>query len=196
MKNNTLLNILIIDNHDSFTYNLVQLIKYYCNYNYKIVKNTDLDFDIISSFSHILISPGPGLPSETANIIEVIKLFHKTHSILGVCLGHQAIAECFGAKLKRLEKPFHGIASDVNIDLNEKLFNGLKPKISVGRYHSWVIDENTLPDVFNISAFSNDNVIMGISHKQYDVKGIQFHPESIITEMGGKIIRNWLGDRR
>jgi len=185
-------NILIIDNHDSFTYNLVQLIKLFCNNNFKIVKNTELDFNSINNFTHILISPGPGLPHETANIKEIIKLFYKSHSILGICLGHQAIAECFDADLQRLEKPLHGISSEIFIDNSEILFKGLPSKIIAARYHSWIVNKFTLPAIFKISATTNDGTIMGISHKYYNLKGLQFHPESIITKYGKLMISNWI----
>ncbi|HRS54610.1 MAG TPA: aminodeoxychorismate/anthranilate synthase component II [Bacteroidales bacterium] len=185
------INVLIIDNHDSFTYNIIQLIKqYHCRYT--VIKNTEITFDIIKNYTHILISPGPGLPTETINIKEIIKTYYATHSILGICLGHQAIAECFGTSLIQLTKPAHGIETEIKLDLSEPLFKNLPVKINVGRYHSWVIKNSSLNKDFKITAKTADNIIMAISHKMYKLKGIQFHPESIITQHGNNIIKNWL----
>jgi len=185
--------ILVIDNNDSFTYNLVQLIEECGVKDLSIIKNTDLDIGSVASFSKILISPGPGTPQETPNISEVINKYHKNKSILGICLGHQAIAAYFGAGLMNVPKPFHGIASKIKIhDESCKLFSGLPEYFEAGRYHSWVVSEKDFPTCLKITARSEDGCIMAISHKTYDIHGIQFHPESIMTETGSIIVRNWL----
>jgi len=184
--------VLIIDNHDSFTYNLVQLVRQSKLCSYDVVLNTELDVDSVSCYSHIIISPGPGLPEETENLFEVLSLFHKTHSILGVCLGHQAIACFFGASLIRLDKPLHGIGSKILVSEVDPLFNTLPAEIIVGRYHSWIVDENSLPDCLSITARTTDGIIMGLNHNLYNVRGLQFHPESVITAYGAEMINNWL----
>jgi len=187
------LSILVIDNNDSFTYNLVQLIEECGFIDFRVIKNTGLDMDAVASFSKILISPGPGMPDETPNISEVINKYHKTKSILGVCLGHQAIAEYFGAEIINVPLPFHGIKSKVFIkDKDNHLFSGLHESFDAGRYHSWVVSEKNFPECLKITAVSDDGLIMAVSHKIYDVHGIQFHPESIMTPDGLQIIRNWL----
>jgi anthranilate synthase component 2 len=187
------LSILIIDNNDSFTYNLVQLIEECGCCDYTVVKNNVLDIDSVTAYSKILISPGPGIPKETSGIFEVLEKFHKTKSILGVCLGHQAIAEYFGATLINLPKPFHGIKSEIEVcDDDCILFSALPKSFDGGRYHSWAVSEKDFPDDLKITAVSTDGIIMGLSHKVYDVHGIQFHPESIMTPFGMKIIENWI----
>jgi len=185
--------ILVIDNNDSFTFNLVQLIEECGVKEFSVIKNTDLDIGAVASFSKILISPGPGTPRETPNISEVIHKYHKNKSILGVCLGHQAIAEFFGAELVNVPKPFHGVASKIKIlDRDCKLFSGLPESIEAGRYHSWVVSEKNFPSSMKITARSEDGIIMAISHKTYDIHGIQFHPESVMTQAGFLIVGNWL----
>jgi len=187
------LSILVIDNNDSFTFNLVQLIEACGVKDFSVIKNTDLAISSVASFSKILISPGPGTPQETPNISEVISKYHKCKSILGVCLGHQAIAGFFGAGLVNVPKPFHGVASKIKIhDSGCKLFSGLPEYFEAGRYHSWVVSEKNFPLCLKITARSEDGFIMAISHTTYDIHGIQFHPESIMTESGFLIIRNWL----
>lgn len=187
------MSILVIDNNDSFTFNLVQLIEECGIQDFSVIKNTDLDIGAVASFSKILISPGPGTPRETPNISEVIHKYHKNKSMLGVCLGHQAIAGFFGAELENVPKPFHGVASKIKIHDREcKLFSGLPEYIEAGRYHSWVVSERDFPSCLKITACSEDGTIMGISHKIYDIHGIQFHPESFMTEAGFLIMMNWL----
>jgi anthranilate synthase component II len=187
------LSILIIDNNDSFTYNLVQLIEECGVSDFLVIRNDKLDIDSVSRFSKILISPGPGIPKETLNLFEVINRYHKTKSILGVCLGHQAIAEYFGAKLINLTKPFHGVKSEIIVCDNEcYLFSDLPAKFDGGRYHSWIVSDIDLPAELKVTAISSDGIIMGISHKAFNVHGIQFHPESIMTPFGKQIIQNWL----
>lgn len=187
------MSILIIDNNDSFTYNLVQLVEECGVADCIIIKNTELDIKSVESFSKIIISPGPGIPKETSGIFDLLEKFHKTKSILGVCLGHQAIAEYFGAKLLNLSKPFHGIRSEINIVDNDcNLFLGLPAKFDGGRYHSWAVSNENFPAEMKITAVSTDGIIMGLSHRLHDVHGIQFHPESIMTPFGKRIMENWL----
>ena len=185
--------VLIVDNNDSFTHNLVQLVEQTGLCGYEIIKNDISSYDC-SNFEKILFSPGPGIPSEETGLMKcLLKKYSETKSILGVCLGHQAIAQFFGAKIFNLEKPFHGIREKIKItDRNNYIFKGLPDCIDGGLYHSWCISHEDFPDSLNISAISEKGIIMAISHKIYDIKGIQFHPESIITETGSKIITNWL----
>ena len=185
--------ILLIDNYDSFTYNLAQLLDESNLCNFDIIKNDALDIDKIIKYDKIIISPGAGLPKDAGIILKIIKKYHKTKPILGICLGMQAIAEFFGAELYNLEKVYHGIKINTRItDDNELLFNNIPNNIKVGLYHSWAVYKNVEKSDLKITACSNDNIIMAISHKKYDVKGIQFHPESYITKFGKDIIENWL----
>ncbi len=147
----------------------------------------------IDEFDKILISPGPGIPSETINLIEIIEKYHKTKTILGICLGHQAIAEYFGATLINVSTPFHGIKSRIYITKNDSyIFNNIPSTFHAGRYHSWVVSAHDFPGSLKITAISDDGFIMAISHRSFDVQGIQFHPESIMTPHGKLIIQNWL----
>tara|TARA_Y100000385_G_C12998789_1_gene596158 strand:- start:652 stop:1218 length:567 start_codon:yes stop_codon:yes gene_type:complete len=183
--------ILVIDNYDSFTYNLVIYLKD-LNCKVTVVRNDKIDISLPLKFDRILISPGPGIPNEAGDLKKIIKKYATTKSILGVCLGHQAIAEVFGGTLINLKKVFHGIAMETNIIVNnEPLFKGLKKKIITGRYHSWVVDNN-IPNLLEVTATDNNGNIMSIRHKKYDVKGVQFHPESILSPDGKQILNNWL----
>jgi len=186
--------ILIIDNYDSFTYNLVHLV-HEIGMECEVWRNDKFKLEDVEAFSHIILSPGPGIPSEAGLLLDVIKTYAPTKSIFGVCLGQQAIAEAFGGQLYNLSRPMHGIATPIKvIDQAEKLFSGLPQSFNVGRYHSWVVDEKGLPDVFTITAIDEkDNSIMALRHKEYDVRGVQFHPESILTEYGKEMMKNWLG---
>jgi anthranilate synthase component 2 len=185
--------LLIIDNYDSFTYNLIQIVEEVGGYDWVMMKNDEIDFDAVKRFKKILISPGPGIPSEAGDLIKLIKLFVPGKSILGVCFGHQAIAEAFGGKLTKLAKVVHGQGKEVIIhDRTEYLFKGLPEKFEVGLYHSWAVSPKQLPHCLQITAKISDGTIMALSHKQFDVKGIQFHPESIMTDYGEKILGNWL----
>jgi anthranilate synthase component II len=186
-------NICIIDNKDSFTYNLVQIVGKTHKNSYTVRRNDEVDIEELLNYNKILFSPGPGIPSEAGKMNEIILRFYKTKSILGICLGHQAIAEAFGGKIFNLSKPLHGIKEKIFIEnTDEYLFNGLPQEIEGGLYHSWVAEEKSLPAEIKITARSNSGLIMGITHKQYDVKGLQFHPESVMTPFGEKIIENWL----
>jgi anthranilate synthase component 2 len=185
--------ILIIDNYDSFTYNLVHLV-HEIGMECEVWRNDKFKLEDVDAFSHIILSPGPGIPSEAGLLLDVITRYAPTKSIFGVCLGQQAIAEAFGGQLYNLSRPMHGIATPIRVtDAAEKLFTGLPQSFNVGRYHSWVVDEKGLPDVFTITAIDEkDNSIMALRHKQYDVRGVQFHPESVLTEHGRAMIQNWL----
>lgn len=187
--------ILVIDNYDSFTYNLVQQLAE-LHTNYVVFKNDELDLQRIKNISpsKILISPGPGRPENSKASLIAIKEFYKEIPILGVCLGHQAIGYSFGAKIIRAKRIMHGKVSIITHD-GKTIFRNLPEKIIVTRYHSLVIDENTLPDEFEISARSEDDEIMAIRHKIYPLEGVQFHPESILTEYGKMIIHNWISER-
>ena len=185
--------LLIIDNYDSFTYNLVQLVAESNLCNYTVIKNDKISLKQVAKYDKILISPGPGLPKETKSLFEIIDKYSHSKSILGVCLGHQAIAEFFGAKLYNLKQVYHGLKVNIKItDRNEYIFAGLPKQIKVGLYHSWAVSNEKLPQYLSITALSDDNIIMAISHNKYDVKGIQFHPESIMTDFGKQIIWNFL----
>jgi anthranilate synthase component 2 len=185
--------ILIIDNYDSFTYNLVHLVNE-IGLQCEVWRNDKFNLDDVDAFSHIILSPGPGIPSEAGLLLDVIARYAPTKSIFGVCLGQQAIAEVFGGQLYNLSRPMHGIATPIKvIDADEKLFAGLPETFKVGRYHSWVVDEKGLPDVLTVTAIDEqDNSIMALRHKHYDVRGVQFHPESVLTEHGRQLMQNWL----
>lgn len=190
--------ILIIDNYDSFTYNLVHLVEKILEDDVTVYLNNEFAISEVQSFDKIIISPGPGLPKQAGQTLEVIKIYANSKSILGVCLGQQAIAEAFGGKLKNLNEVYHGVAHEIEISQSHLqkpnyLFKNLPKKITVGRYHSWVIDKNYLPIAFNISATDVNGEIMAIEHKKFDIQAIQFHPESIMTSEGEQILRNWLG---
>jgi len=161
---------------------------------FDVVKNDETDLENISSYDKILISPGPGLPEDAGIVSGVIRSYSSSKSILGICLGHQAIAVAFGAKLKNLKQILHGQATPAKIiDEQEYLFEGVPKVFEAGRYHSWVVDAESLPGELKITATDNEENVMAISHKTYDVKGLQFHPESIMTPYGRRILKNWLG---
>ncbi len=186
--------ILIIDNYDSFTYNLVHYIEKLTGICPSVSRNDEISLEEVQKFDKILISPGPGVPSSAGICIELIKRYAPTKSILGICLGHQAIGEAFGGRLLNLSSVFHGVATPVRItDNSETLFANIPASIIGGRYHSWVVSAEGLPDCLNITCEDDSGMIMGISHKAYDVKGLQFHPESVLTEHGMDIMANWLG---
>ncbi|MGN6178789.1 MAG: anthranilate synthase component II [Mucilaginibacter sp.] len=186
--------ILIIDNYDSFTYNLVHLVNE-IGLQCEVWRNDRFTISDVDVYDNIILSPGPGIPSEAGLLLEVIAKYSPTKSIFGVCLGQQAIAEAFGGKLYNLKQPMHGIATPIKVtNDDEKLFAGLPESFKVGRYHSWVVDGNSLPDVFAVTAIDEaDNSVMALRHKEYDVRGVQFHPESVLTEYGKEMMKNWLG---
>jgi anthranilate synthase component 2 len=158
-----------------------------------VCKNDENDIEMFEHYDKIVLSPGPGIPTEAGLLKKLIEVYAPTKSILGICLGHQAIGEVFGANLKNINDVFHGVSTPIEIlDINEPLFKGLNSTEMVGRYHSWVIENNNLPDCLKITAVDNNNLIMGIRHKNYDLQGVQFHPESILTPCGEMLISNWL----
>lgn len=184
--------ILVLDNYDSFVYNLVHVLRRLDDVEVKVVRNDD--FDSLDSFDYhdkILLSPGPGIPSEAGRMLELVRRYASRKSILGICLGHQAIAECFGATLSNLEKPLHGVTSTVTRTGEDYLFEKTPEQFVVGHYHSWVVD-GPLPDALEVTATASNGMIMGLRHRQYDVHGLQFHPESILTEHGETILKNWV----
>lgn len=184
--------IIVIDNYDSFTYNLVHYLED-LNCEVTVYRNDEFDIDELKKFDKILLSPGPGIPDEAGLLKEVIKTYAPTKSILGVCLGQQAIGEVFGGNLTNLEKVYHGVATNVDILVDdEKLFKGLDKKIEVGRYHSWVVSNTGFPEVLEITSVDENGQIMSLRHKTYDVRGVQFHPESVLTPNGKEILKNWL----
>jgi anthranilate synthase component II len=189
--------ILVFDNYDSFTYNLVHSIAHLTGIQPDVCKNDQIDLSEVKKYDKIVLSPGPGIPSEAGLLLPIIKEYAATKSMLGVCLGHQAIGEVFGAKLVNLAKVFHGVATPIQIEKfsngsTSSLYNGLTDVIEVGRYHSWVVSEQNLPACLQITAKDENGFIMGLAHTTYDVEGVQFHPESILTPEGEKIIQNWL----
>jgi anthranilate synthase component 2 len=184
--------ILVFDNYDSFTYNLVQLIKEQSNASVDVFRNDEIPLEDVKAYDKILLSPGPGIPSESGLLIPLIKTYAATKSILGVCLGQQAIAEAFGGSLTNLSKVYHGIATPVELIGNSVLFEGLPKTFHVGRYHSWVVNENDLPAELKVTSKDAEGYIMSLEHTTYDVKGVQYHPESVLTPEGAKIIGNWL----
>ena len=184
-------NILVIDNYDSFTYNLVHYLED-LDCEVTVVRNDQLQLEDVKPFEKIVLSPGPGIPDEAGLLKPIIETYASTKSILGVCLGMQAIGEVFGATLINLETVYHGIQTKVNItSKDEKLFDGLHSTIEVGRYHSWVV-KGELPPCLEITSVDENNQIMALRHKEFDVKGVQFHPESVLTPDGKTMLKNWI----
>ena len=183
--------IVIIDNYDSFTYNLSHLVKE-LGAEVTVYRNDQFAIDQLEEFDKIILSPGPGIPSEAGLLMDVIRTYAGKKPILGVCLGHQAIGEVFGAKLTNLTDVYHGIATEGTQFGVDPIFDGLPKRIVMGRYHSWVVDNTGLPECIEITAESDDGQIMALRHKSYDIHGIQFHPESVLTPEGRTIIKNWL----
>ena len=185
--------ILVLDNYDSFTYNLVQYVQRIGNHQVDVVLNDEILLEQVAGYDGIILSPGPGLPSEAGLLKPLIETYKSTKRIFGVCLGQQAIAEVFGGSLFNLSTVFHGVATPVTFSYPKHyLFEGLPDTIDAGRYHSWVVENKTLPSCLNIEATDKDGQIMALSHKEFDVCGVQFHPESVLTPLGNKIIFNWL----
>ena len=183
--------IIIIDNYDSFTYNLSHLVKE-LGADVTVVRNDQFDLDDIEAFDKIILSPGPGIPSEAGLLLDVIRRYAGRKPILGVCLGHQAIGEAFGAQLENLSDVFHGVATPCHITTDDLLFEGLPADITVGRYHSWVVSREGLPACIEVTAESPEGQIMALRHRDFDVRGIQFHPESVLTPDGKTMINNWI----
>jgi anthranilate synthase component 2 len=184
--------VLVIDNYDSFTYNLVHLINE-LGYEAEVWRNDKFELADVAKYNKILLSPGPGIPKEAGLLMEVIKAYAPTKSIMGVCLGQQAIAEVFGGSLLNLGRPMHGIATAIDVtDKHELLFRDCPADLPVGRYHSWVVNSEDLPEDLTITAIDKDGQIMALRHKKHDVCGVQFHPESVLTPNGKQIMKNWL----
>ncbi len=182
----------LIDNYDSFTYNLVHYLEE-LNCDVVVLRNDEFEIEELQSFDAIILSPGPGIPSESGLLLEVIKTYASTKKILGICLGHQAIGEVFGATLVNLDTVFHGVSTTITItDTTETLFSNLPQQIEVGRYHSWAINPTNFPETLEVTSVSENGEIMSIRHKNFNVKGVQFHPESILTPSGKTILANWI----
>ena len=183
--------IVIIDNYDSFTYNLAHLVKE-LGTEVTVLRNDQFQLDDLEAYHKIILSPGPGIPCEAGLLMDVIRHYANRKPILGVCLGHQAIGEVFGARLENLSDVFHGVATPCRIVSDDPIFSGLPTNITVGRYHSWVVSRNGLPDWLEVTAVSDEGQIMALKHKTLNVRGIQFHPESVLTPDGKKMLRNWM----
>ena len=184
----------IIDNYDSFTYNLSRLLKE-LGANVTVVRNDKFRLEDLEQYDRIVLSPGPGIPSEAGLMPQVIKAYAGRKPILGICLGHQAIGEAFGAKLLNIGNVVHGVATPAHLTAQDYLFEGLASDLEVGRYHSWVVDDKDLPQCLEVTSRSDDGYIMSLRHREYDVRGIQFHPESVLTPQGKTIINNWLNNK-
>ena len=183
--------IVIIDNYDSFTYNLAHLIKE-LGAEVTVWRNDQFELPQLEGFDKIVLSPGPGIPSEAGLLLDVIRTYAGKKPILGVCLGHQAIGEVFGGNLENLSDVFHGVATEGNVLNPDTLFAGCPHRLTMGRYHSWVVSRQDFPDCLEILAESDEGQIMALRHREYDIHGIQFHPESVLTPEGPVIITNWL----
>lgn len=186
--------ILVFDNYDSFTYNLVHLVEKITHAKVDVYRNDQIPLEKIREYDKIILSPGPGIPEEAGLLLPVIREFASSKSILGVCLGHQAIGQAFGGSLINLSTVYHGVATPIVLSkkVSSRLFSGLDDTLEVGRYHSWVISPEDFPDDLEITAVDDKNYIMALQHKKFDVQGVQFHPESVLTPSGETIIRNWL----
>ncbi|MHB9054813.1 MAG: anthranilate synthase component II [Paludibacteraceae bacterium] len=184
--------ILVFDNYDSFTYNLVHTVKKLGYTNVEIHRNDQISLKEIDRFDKIILSPGPGLPNESGILLDVIRSYYPSKSILGVCLGEQAIAEAFGGSLINLPEVYHGVSAKMHVIDNDILFYDMLSTLTVGRYHSWVVDPKTLPDCLKVTAIDENGMIMALKHRKYDVHGVQFHPESVLTPQGEQILKNWL----
>lgn len=183
--------VVIIDNYDSFTYNLSHLVKE-LGADVTVFRNDQFQMEQLEAFDKIILSPGPGIPSEAGLLLDVIKTYAGKKPILGVCLGHQAIGESFGGTLTNLSEVYHGVATPATITQHDYLFEGLPQRIEVGRYHSWVVAESGLPACLEVTSVSDEGYIMSLRHKEFDIRGIQYHPESVLTKDGKTIINNWL----
>jgi anthranilate synthase component II len=192
--------ILVFDNYDSFTYNLVHLVEKITHVKVDVHRNDQLPLEKVKEYDKIILSPGPGIPEEAGLLLPLIKEYAATKSILGVCLGHQAIGQAFGGTLVNLSTVYHGVATPVKVKSEKSkvksfLFEGLNDEIEVGRYHSWVVSKENFPSELEITAEDESGMIMALQHKTYDVQGVQFHPESVLTPVGEEIMRNWLSPR-
>ncbi len=188
-----MMKILVFDNYDSFTYNLVHLVEKIIPVKVDVFRNDQIAIEDINVYDKIILSPGPGLPAEAGLLLDVIKEYAPTKSILGVCLGHQAIGESFGGKLLNLSKVYHGVSTTCIVkDKKSFLFEGLGNEFEIGRYHSWIVAKENFPAELEITAEDENGYIMALQHKKYDVQGVQFHPESVLTPKGEALMKNWL----
>lgn len=188
--------ILVVDNYDSFTYNLVQYIERVVKRAVDVKRNDQLKLEEVAAYDKILISPGPGIPKEAGLTLELIREFGSVKSILGVCLGHQAIAEAYGGSITNLSRVYHGVSGQMRQLVNDEyLFKGVPVQFDAGRYHSWVVEPHSLPEELEVTVDNDEGYIMAIRHREYDVKGVQFHPESVLTEYGGMMILNWINNK-
>jgi anthranilate synthase component 2 len=189
--------ILIFDNYDSFTYNLVHVVEKIIHAKVDVFRNDKISLEEINKYDKIILSPGPGLPCESGLLLPLIKEYASSKSILGVCLGQQAIGEVFGGKLINLKEVYHGVATKIKVNeqrtmAENDIFKGLPDELEVGRYHSWIVDKENFPKDLEITARDENGYIMALRHKTFDVQGVQFHPESVLTPDGEKMMRNWL----
>ena len=194
--------ILVFDNYDSFTYNLVHLVEKILHQKTEVYRNDQIPLEKVKEYDKIILSPGPGIPEEAGMLLPLIKEYAASKCILGVCLGHQAIGQAFGGMLTNLSTVYHGVATPVKVvgshqsvagsQYNNDIFKDLGETIEVGRYHSWIVDEKGFPDELEVTARDENGFIMGLRHKTFDVQGVQFHPESVLTKEGEKMMRNWL----
>lgn len=185
------MNIAVIDNYDSFTYNLVHMLKD-TGADVSVFRNDSFTMSELDVFDKLVLSPGPGIPCEAGLLLDVIRCYKGVKPILGVCLGHQAIGQVFGARLVNLDDVFHGVATVGTQFGTDPIFDGCPERMEMGRYHSWVVDCDTLPDCLEVTAESDEGYVMAMRHRQYDIRGLQFHPESVLTPCGRKILQNWL----
>jgi len=184
--------ILVFDNYDSFTYNLVHLVEKLLQQKVDVVRNDAIPLEKVKDYDKIILSPGPGIPSEAGLLLPLIKEYAASKSILGVCLGHQAIGEAFGGKLVNLSNVYHGVATPVKVLDRSGVFEGMDEVLEVGRYHSWVVSDEGFPGELEVTARDENDYIMGLRHRRLDVQGVQFHPESVLTPAGEQIVKNWL----
>ena len=190
--------ILLLDNYDSFTYNLVHYLKELgYEQNIDVYRNDQISLEDVAAYDKILLSPGPGIPDEAGIMPDLIKQYGPTKSILGVCLGHQGIAEAYGAKLYNMSEVLHGVSSQVKVTKDtERLFRDIPGEYRICHYHSWNVDKDQLGDEIEVTALDEFGEVMAISHKTYDIKGVQFHPESIMTEHGHQLLKNWINEEK
>ena len=184
--------VLVFDNYDSFTYNLVHYIENILGYDVDVYRNNEIALDDVAKYDKILLSPGPGLPNEAGLLLPLLKRYGTTKDILGVCLGHQAIAEAFGGKLEHMGEVLHGVATDTVVTATGDIFKDIPEHFLSARYHSWQVAGKSLPNDLEVTAIDEKGRVMAIKHKKYSVRGVQFHPESVLTEHGEQIVANWL----
>ncbi len=185
--------VVVIDNYDSFTYNLVHALNQITGSKVDVFRNDKIEIEDLEKYTHVVLSPGPGIPDEAGKLKEIIKSLAARKKILGVCLGHQAIAEVFGAELINIKKVYHGVATRIKIlDKEDYLFRNIPDDFEGGRYHSWIVSDENLPSELKVTARAEDGEIMGMSHTEHDIKGVQFHPESILTKCGMDLLTNWV----